>query len=44
MGTIKDLLKFTFSPVDRANDWSKHLRKKSCLAIAGMMIKVPSAY
>jgi hypothetical protein len=43
MGTIKDLQKFIFSVVDRANDWSRHLRKKSCLAIAGMMMKVSSA-
>jgi hypothetical protein len=44
IGTMKDLLKFTFRPIELAKVWSNPLRKNSCLASAGMMISMSSSY
>jgi hypothetical protein len=44
MGTIKDLLKFTFNPVEAAKDCRRHLKKNNPLGIVGMIITVSSSY
>jgi hypothetical protein len=44
IGTMKYVLKFTFRPVETAKMCNKHLRMKSCLAFAGIIIRVSLAY
>jgi len=44
IGTIIDLWKLAFKPVDSTKELSNAFRKKSCLASAFMKIRVSSAY
>jgi len=44
IGSKRDLLKLTISPVEEANEFRIALRQKSCLASACMIRRVSSAY
>jgi hypothetical protein len=44
IGTMKDLWKLTYKPIETAKVCSRHFRNKSYFASVGMMSNVSSSY